>query len=42
MGKSTSNIYRYAEISKATNLKYINALPLSEDKITLVKEIESI
>ena len=42
MGKSTSNLYRYAEISKATNLRYINALPLPVDIITPVKEIEDI
>ena len=28
MGKSIANLYRYAEVSKATNLRYINALPL--------------
>ena len=42
MGKSTSNLYRYAEVSKATNLRYINALPLPVDAITPVKEIEEI
>lgn len=42
MGKSISNLYRYAEVSKATNLRYINALPLPEDTITPVKEIEDI
>ena len=42
MGKSTSNLYRYAEVSKATNIRYINALPLPIDTITPVKEIEEI
>lgn len=42
MGKSISNLYRYAEVSQATNLRYINALPLPEDTITPVKEIEEI
>lgn len=42
MGKSIANLYRYAEVSKATNLRYINALPLPVDKITPVKEIEKI
>ena len=42
MGKSISNLYRYAEVSKATNLRYINALPLPKDSITPVKEIETI
>lgn len=42
MGKSISNLYRYAEVSKATNMRYINALPLPVDKITPVKVIENI
>lgn len=42
MGKSIANLYRYAEISKATNLRYINALPLPVDSVTPVKEIENI
>lgn len=42
MGKSIANLYRYAEVSKATNLRYINALPLPVDNITPVKEIENI
>ena len=42
MGKSVANLYRYAEVSKATNFRYINALPLPVDKITPVKEIEKI
>lgn len=42
MGKSIANLYRYAEVSKATNLRYINALPLPVDNVTPVKEIESI
>ena len=42
MGKSISNLYRYAEVSKATNLRYINALPLPDDVVTPVKEIEEI
>lgn len=42
MGKSISNLYRYAEVSKATNMRYINALPSPVDTVTPVKEIESI
>ena len=42
MGKSITNLYRYAEVSKATNLRYINALPLPVDVVTPVKEIEKI
>ena len=42
MGKSIANLYRYAEVSKATNLRYINALPLPVDNVTPVKEIENI
>ena len=42
MGKSIANLYRYAEVSKATNNRYINALPLPNDTITPVKEIENI
>lgn len=42
MGKSVSNLYRYAEVSKATNLRYINALPSPVDTVTPVKEIENI
>ena len=42
MGKSVANLYRYAEVSKATNFRYINALPLPVDKVTPVKEIEKI
>lgn len=42
MGKSIANLYRYAEVSKATNLRYINSLPLPVDNVTPVKEIENI
>lgn len=42
MGKSITNLYRYAEVSKATNLRYINALPLPVDNVTPVKKIENI
>ena len=42
MGKSIANLYRYGEVSKATNLRYINALPLPVDNVTPVKEIENI
>lgn len=42
MGKSISNLYRYAEVSKATNNRYVNALPNSIDTVTPVKEIEKI
>ena len=42
MGKSIANLYRYAEVSKATNLRYINALPQPVDNVTPVKKIEEI
>ena len=42
MGKSVSNLYRYAEVAKATNTRYINALPATKDIVTPVKEIETI
>ncbi len=42
MGKCISNLYRYAEVSKATNLRYINALPLPVDTITPINEVENI
>lgn len=42
MGKSISNLYRYAEVSKATNNRYINALPNPVDVVTPVKDIENI
>ena len=30
MGKSISNIYRYAEVSKAANKKYLDAVALAD------------
>lgn len=42
MGKSISNLYRYAEVSKATNMRYINALPNPIDNVTPVKSIENV
>lgn len=42
MGKSISNLYRYAEVSRSTNTRYINALPIPVDTVTPVKEIERI
>ena len=42
MGKSISNLYRYAEVSKATNNRYINALPNPVDTITPIKSIENV
>ena len=42
MGKSASDFYRYAEVSKATNIRYINSLPLPVDTKTPVKKIEEI
>ena len=32
MGKSISNIYRYAEVSKAANKKYLDAVALADFK----------
>ena len=40
MGKSISNIYRYAEVSKAANKKYLDAVALADLNGTCIDEIE--
>jgi hypothetical protein len=42
MGKSVANIYRYAEVSKASNLRYLNALALAKDSNQVKEEIEAV
>ena len=42
MGKSVANIYRYAEVSKASNLRYLNALALAEDSSQARKQLQAI
>ena len=42
MGKSISNLYRYAEVSKASNKRYINALTNIIPKGAVEKEINSL
>ena len=42
MGKSVANIYRYAEVSKASNRRYLDALALAKDSNEVVKELEAI
>jgi hypothetical protein len=42
MGKSVANIYRYAEVSKASNLRYLNALALAEDSSEARKQLQAI
>lgn len=42
MGKSIANLYRYAEVCKAINMRYINALPIPTEKDTVIKKLESI
>ena len=42
MGKSIANMYRYGEVCKATNMRYINALPIPTEKEIAIKKLESI
>lgn len=42
MGKSISNIYRYAEVSRASNKKYLDAIALADLKGTCIDEIEKV
>ena len=42
MGKSIANMYRYGELSKAINMRYINALPIPTEKEIAIKKLESI
>ena len=42
MGKSIANLYRYAEVCKAINMRYINALPIPNEKEIALQKLENI
>ena len=42
MGKTVANLYRYAEVCKAINYRYINALPIPSEKEIAIKKLEAI
>jgi hypothetical protein len=42
MGKAISNLYRYAEISKACNMRYLNSLSNVDNNDNIDKEIEKL
>ena len=42
MGKSISNLYRYAEVSKAANQRYLDAVALADLKGECVDEVEKL
>ncbi|HGJ65946.1 TPA: hypothetical protein ENS27_11235 [bacterium] len=42
MGKSISNLYRYAEVSKSANHKYLDAMALADVKGECIDEIEKL
>ena len=42
MGKSIANLYRYAEVCKAINKRYIEALPIPSEKEIAIKKLETI
>lgn len=42
MGKSIANLYRYKEVSEASNIRYIEALGNAIDKSRPLKEIEQV
>jgi len=42
MGKSISNLYRYAEVSKAANQRYLDAVALADTKGDYIEEIEKL
>lgn len=42
MGKSIANLYRYAEVCKAINMRYINALPIPSENELVLQKLESI
>lgn len=42
MGKSIANMYRYAQVSLATNMRYLNHLSVIYDKVTPVEMIEKV
>lgn len=42
MGKSISNVYRYAQVSQESNMRYLNALSAVEDTSEVVAELEEL
>jgi len=42
MGKSVSNIYRYAQVSQESNIRYLNALSAVEDTSKAAAELEGL
>ena len=42
MGKSIANLYRYKEVSEASNMRYIEALGNAIDKSKPIEEIEKV
>ncbi len=42
MGKSISNLYRYAEVSKAANQRYLDAIALADIKGDCINEVEKL
>ena len=42
MGKSIANLYRYAEVCKAVNNRYINALPIPTGRDNAIKKLTNI
>ena len=42
MGKSIANLYRYKEVSEASNMRYLEALGNAIDKSKPIKEIEKV
>jgi len=42
MGKSISNLYRYAQVSQAANKRYLDAVSLAEPRTEFISEIEII
>ena len=42
MGKGISNMYRYAEVSKAINNRYINSLPIPDSRSIVINKLISV
>lgn len=42
MGKSTANLYRYAQVSQAANKRYLDAVSLAEPRTESIVEVERI
>ena len=42
MGKNIANMYRYAQVALATNMRYINHLSVIYEKVTPVEMIKNI